>query len=167
MPTPRGKSKNAIVSAPFSRRLLSSVFDFSICLLLLVVSLVPSLIAFLVWANGPTTANTVALFVFLFIGGSLFFAVSFLYLVLVPYLKGGSSLGQAFLGTKVVAKNGGKASFSALLARAYLPLVLSVLTIGLYYVVELFILLSSERKESFLDAASSTRVVAIEAYTRR
>ena len=161
------RAKPSVVPARFSDRLWAFLFDFSLSLLLMVVLLAPALVLFLLWMNEPTVSMTAALFVALFLGGALWSLFELFYWILLPYLKRGSTLGLTFMGLAIVGEEGKEAPFRCYVLRAFIPLVLVVLTFGLYYAVEMLSVLFSSKRTSFADVASMSYVVEREPAGRK
>lgn len=153
------RAKPVIVPASFSHRFVAALFDFCLSLLLMVVFLSPALVLFLLWIKEPTVSMTAALFVALFAGGAIWSLLELFYWILLPFLKHGETLGLAFMGLRIVDERGKEAPLRAYVLRAFIPLVLIILTLGLYYVVEMLSVLFSSKKTSFADVSSMSYVV--------
>jgi uncharacterized RDD family membrane protein YckC len=139
-------------------RFMAGMFDLSVLILGSVIIMVPSLIVFIGAMREPSVSRTVALYVLMFLTGSLVAIYDVAYRVVVPYFFSGQSLGLKFFRMRIYQEDGSQVKLRSLLLKALTIFFLVIFSLGLYYLVEAIALSVSPSHRGFADVVSGTLV---------
>jgi|GEM_PF-3472948 len=153
-----GQTCLSLTPSSGGHRLMAGMFDLSILILGSVIIMVPSLVVFILAMHHPSVSRTVAVYIIMFLTGALVALYDLGYRVAVPYFYKGQSLGLRFYRMRIYQDNGGEIRFRNLLLKSLTIFFLVILSLGLYYLVEVIALFVSPSHRSFADVVSGTIV---------
>jgi uncharacterized RDD family membrane protein YckC len=156
-PRPKGEANHPL-SRP-SHRFMAALFDLSVLILGSVVIVVPSLLVFIASLTRPSLSRTIAVYLVMFVTGTLVATFDILYRIAVPYFYKGETLGLRFYRMRLYMEDGSQVTLKALLQRALATFFLVILTLGLYYFVEACAVSLGGTHRSFVDTITDTVIV--------
>jgi len=156
--TSTGQIPLSLTPSSGGHRLMAGMFDLSVLILGSVIIMVPSLIVFISAMRQPSMSRTIAVYVIMFLTGSLAALYDVAYRVVVPYFFHGQSLGLRFFRMRLYQENGSEVRLRNLLVKALTIFFLVILSLGLYYLVEAIALFVSPSHRGFADVVSGTLV---------
>lgn len=156
-----GEDQSHPVLSAARHRYIAGLFDLSILILGSILITLPALFVFVGAIRHPSDSRMIAVFIVMFLTGSLVAVFDLAYRVGVPYYYGGQTLGYRFFKMRILAENGSAVSLKSLVVRSLSIFFLVIFTLGLYYVVEAIALACSDTHRGFADTLSQTIVVDI------
>lgn len=141
------------------RRVLASVFDIAIMLLVLVICAIPALIATLIYFEAPKASNIPSLIFFYFLSGALFASLYFAYHIAIPTFFKGQTWGQKMFRIGYKKRKGGNPDTSSYVIRSISSLLLFLLSLGLSPFIDWIVMGVGKTKRSFLDVVSDLAIV--------
>lgn len=152
-------SNEPYVMSKTLRRVLASIFDIAIMLLVLVICAIPALIATIVYFDAPKASNIPSLIFFYFLSGALFASLYFAYHIAIPTFFNGQTWGQKMFRIGYKKRKGGNPDTSSYVIRSISSLLLFLLTFGLSPFIDWIVMGVGKTKRSFLDVISDSVVV--------
>jgi uncharacterized RDD family membrane protein YckC len=148
--------------ASSSHRLMAGLFDFAVLLLASVIICIPAILVLVDALTMPSKDHTYALTLIMFLTGGFVSLADMAYKVAIPYFNHGQTLGLRFFKLQMLSEEGEEVSLKFLLVRAFSSLFLTISTLGLYYLVEVYSLFASPSHRDFADTISKTIVVELD-----
>lgn len=147
--------------AKTSVRLMSTVFDFITCFAISLIIMIRAILSFVNALMSPTSADVIALFVSSLIAGSLVVIFVLVYLIAIPTIWKGQTLGKRFFRIKLVKKDGSDIDIKTLFVREITRICLLIVSVGCSAFANFLSLTISKSHLAFHDVIASTRVVSI------
>ncbi len=144
-----------------SKRLMSTIFDFIVCVAVSLIIMLASILSLVNALVDVDYANVVALFISTLISGGLVFLFVIVYLIAIPTLWRGQTLGKRFFGIKLVKKDGSDVDIKTLFAREITRIGLLIISLGTSAVANFLSLTISKSHLAFHDVIASTCVIEI------
>lgn len=142
-------------------RLCAGIFDFLLSVSSAFVLLIPAIILAAYYAINRLPIDSVVLIVLAFLGGSLAIIAIIVYLILVPFLWNGQTIGMRLFGIKIVSNDGSKLTLQAICLRELLRIIFVLFTLGVSLIVDLFIISLGRLKLSYYDVVAMTAVIDV------
>lgn len=153
-----------IVAKP-RKRILSLIIDLLINLVIDGVLLIPSIIAFVNAMKSRNDPNIIALFIAGILGGALIISFALFYFVCLPVIWEGQTIGKKLFNIRIVdATTNEGPSAKVMLLREATRIIIFVLSFGISAITSFFALCANNKKTTFHELMSNTRVVNVNIY---
>jgi len=145
------------------RRVVAAFFDLVIIVAGSMVLMVPAILVYTEAIIGPTSWRTTALWIATSVTGALIVILDIVFRVVFLYKNHGQTVGYRYLNIQLVSENGDELKLEQILVHSITIVFLSVLTFGIYYIVELISFFITSSHRGFVDIVSHTIVTDAEA----
>lgn len=142
-------------------RVCAGIFDFLLAVSSALILLIPAIIIAVYYATNRLPIDSVLLLVLAFLGGSLAIIAIIIYLILVPFLWNGQTIGMRLFGIKIVSNDGSKLTLQSICLRELLRIIFVLFTLGVSLIVDLFIISLGRLKLSYYDVVAMTAVIDV------
>lgn len=144
-------------------RLFAELFDWAIVYAVALIFSIRSILAFIEAITHPTSANITTAFVDAIVTGSFIIIIFIVYFLVLPVNWNGQTIGKKFFKIHVVRRDGKPVDFQTLFVReVFGRLLVGILSLGASMIAESFVMLVSDRHQTFHDTLASTQVVDVE-----
>jgi uncharacterized RDD family membrane protein YckC len=141
-------------------RIFADLFDWAIVYAFALVFSFRSLLALIEAFTHPSTANIATAWIDAFVSGSFVIIFIIVYFMVLPVNWNGQTIGRRFFKIHVVRRDGKPIDFQTIFVReVFGRLLVGIISLGASIVAEFFVLLASDRHQTFHDTLASTQVV--------
>ena len=144
-------------------RLFADLFDWAIVYAFALIFPIRSILAFIEAITHPTSANITTAFVDAIVTGSFIIIIFIVYFLVLPVNWNGQTIGKKFFKIHVARRDGKPVDFQTMFVReVFGRLLVGILSLGASIIAETFVMLVSDRHQTFHDTLASTQVVDVE-----
>lgn len=142
-------------------RFFAALVDFFILFAVVLVMMIPSIVSFinaLVYSNPQSIT---ALYVSSFVAGALSLLFIAFYLIFLPIVWHGQTLGKRYFNLQIVKTDDSPVDFKCMFIRTFCFLLIIILTFGAALLTEILNVGAAKKITSVFDILASTKVVEV------
>lgn len=144
-----------------SNRILAGFFDFLILFALCLVVLIPSIVSLINLIVNNTALNSAAMYVSSFFSGALYVVLLVFYLVVLPVIWKGQTLGKKFFRIATIKANGKEIDYRTMVVREVAFIFFLFISLGLSLLIDIITIACSKKHNSYFDIIATTNVVDV------
>ncbi len=144
-------------------RLFADLFDWAIVYAVALIFSIRSILAFIEAVTQPSSANITTAFIDAIVTGSFIIIIFIVYFLVLPVNWNGQTIGKRFFKIHVIRRDGKPVDFQTMFVReVFGRLLVGIISLGASIIAETFVMLASDRHQTFHDTLASTQVVDVE-----
>ncbi len=144
-------------------RLFADLFDWAIVYAVALIFSIRSILAFIEAITQPSSANITTAFIDAIVTGSFIIIIFIVYFLVLPVNWNGQTIGKRFFRIHVIRRDGKPVDFQTMFVReVFGRLLVGIISLGASIVAETFVMLASDRHQTFHDTLASTQVVDVD-----
>lgn len=154
---------SSMQEAKASKRILAMMLDLAIFYAVSLIIAIRPILALIDTLVNHTSSNAWSLFISALLAGGVVVIFMLLYFLILPLYWKGQTIGKRFFGIRIVKENGDEVNFQTLFLRDVIGnMFVILLSFGLSILINLVILLISNKHQTFPDTLAFTKVIDVE-----